>query len=100
MFKLAYVKRGKSYIRWVDIEWCFFYFKGDVPSWIGKCFFSKKALFKQKVHRKVILDKGLLENVIPGILTLKESMPPINTVIKSVVIKHEENYWKIVNEDH
>jgi len=36
----------------------------------------KEPLCKQKIHRKV-LDKGLPEDVMPGIKDLKESLPPI-----------------------
>ncbi|CAH1983881.1 unnamed protein product [Acanthoscelides obtectus] len=37
---------------------------------------SKEPLCKQKIHRKV-LDKGLPEDVMPGIKNLKEALPPV-----------------------
>ncbi|KAF7266101.1 ubiquitin domain-containing protein UBFD1-like [Rhynchophorus ferrugineus] len=36
----------------------------------------KEPLCKQKIHRKV-LDKGIPEDVMPGIKNLKESLPPV-----------------------
>ncbi|XP_023014911.1 ubiquitin domain-containing protein UBFD1 [Leptinotarsa decemlineata] len=37
---------------------------------------SKEPLCKQKIHRKV-LDKGLPEDVMPGIKNIKEELPPV-----------------------
>ncbi|KAG5896350.1 hypothetical protein JTB14_005828 [Gonioctena quinquepunctata] len=37
---------------------------------------SKEPLCKQKIHRKV-LDKGLPEDVMPGIKNIKEGLPPV-----------------------
>ncbi|KAK5642339.1 hypothetical protein RI129_008506 [Pyrocoelia pectoralis] len=49
--------------------------KQDVAE-LEKASSAKEPLCKQKIHRKV-LDKGLPEDVMPGIKDLKESLPPI-----------------------
>ncbi|KAJ8953377.1 hypothetical protein NQ318_023494 [Aromia moschata] len=45
------------------------------PKW-KKAGSTKEPLCKQKIHRKV-LDKGLPEDVMPGIKNLKEGLPPV-----------------------
>lgn len=43
---------------------------------LDKATTSKEPLCKQKIHRKV-LDKGLPEDVLPGIKNIKEGLPPV-----------------------
>lgn len=49
--------------------------KQDVAE-LEKASNTKEPLCRQKIHRKV-LDKGLPEDVMPGIKDLKESLPPV-----------------------
>ncbi|XP_028134916.1 ubiquitin domain-containing protein UBFD1 [Diabrotica virgifera virgifera] len=49
--------------------------KQDVVE-LEKATTSKEPLSKQKIHRKV-LDKGLPEDVMPGLKNIKEGLPPV-----------------------
>ncbi|XP_060535848.1 ubiquitin domain-containing protein UBFD1-like isoform X1 [Cylas formicarius] len=49
--------------------------KQDVAE-LEKASSAKEPLCKQKIHRKV-LDKGLPEDVMPGIKNVKEGLPPV-----------------------